>query len=185
MIIAKKQKQENIISYILYMWQIEDTIRAYDFNLDKIKNQWINMYNTDDATKKEIINWYDNLIEMMKLEQIKSSGHLQVIKNIVNDINRLHIELLNNPKEIAYKHIYNATLPFIKDFENKTNNKVDNHIELCLTGIYGQYLLKLQKKNISQATSDAVKAFGNLLNFLSAKYKEENDNEKKNSELEN
>ncbi len=75
MIIAKKQKQENIISYILYMWQIEDTIRAYDFNLDKIKDQWINMYNTDDATKKEIINWYDNLIEMMKLEQIKSSGN--------------------------------------------------------------------------------------------------------------
>ena len=33
MIIAKKKKNENIAEYILYMWQIEDLIRAYNLNI--------------------------------------------------------------------------------------------------------------------------------------------------------
>ena len=34
MIIASQKKKENIAEYLLYMWQIEDIIRAYGLDID-------------------------------------------------------------------------------------------------------------------------------------------------------
>ena len=34
MIIAKQKRRENIAEYVLYMWQLEDLIRAYNFDID-------------------------------------------------------------------------------------------------------------------------------------------------------
>lgn len=37
MIIASQKKKENIAEYLLYMWQIEDIIRAYGLDIDQIQ----------------------------------------------------------------------------------------------------------------------------------------------------
>lgn len=177
MIIAKEKRESNIVEYILYMWQVEDLIRAYKFNMDDIKVHVIPQYNLSGDVLKETIEWYDNLIEMMTIEQIKEKGHLQVITNLVNDLNRLHIELLKDAKEIAYRHIYNATLPFINEFDEKTGKTLSNEIELCLTGIYSQFLLKLQGKEVSKGTQEAIKAFGSYLAFLGGKFHDEQEEE--------
>ncbi len=180
MIIAKEKRHSNIIEYILYMWQVEDLIRAYEFNIESIKSHVIPQYNLSGDILNECIEWYDNLIEMMVLEQVKDKGHLQVITNLVNDLNRLHGELLKNPKEIAYRHIYNATLPFISEFNEKTGN-TQNEIELCFTGIYSKFLLKLQGKEVSKGTEEAIKSFSSFLAFLGGKYHEEQHKEKNES----
>ncbi len=173
MIVAREKKESNIIEYILYMWQVEDLVRAYQLNLDQIKQHVIPQYNIDGELLNETIEWYDNLIESLKIEQKQEKGHLQVIVNQVNDLNRLHSELLNDTKEIAYRHIYNATLPYITEFDKKTGNSVDNEIELCLTGIYSHFLLRLQGKEVSKGTAEAIKAFSSFLAFLGGKYKDE------------
>lgn len=36
MIIASQKRKENIAEYLLYMWQIEDMIRANGLDMDKI-----------------------------------------------------------------------------------------------------------------------------------------------------
>ena len=100
-----------------------------------------------------------------------------MILNLVNDLNRLHIQLLNESTEIAYRHIYNATMPFIKEFDEKTGKSLNNEIELCLTGIYSQFLLRLQGKEVSQGTQEAIKAFSNFLAFLGGKFHEEQEDE--------
>jgi len=178
MIIAKEKRQSNIVEYILYMWQVEDLIRAYQFDIEAIKANVIPQYNLSGDTLKETIEWYDNLIEMMTVEQIKEKGHLQVITNLVNDLDRLHRQLLADSKEIAFRHIYNATLPFINEFDEKTGKTLDNEIHLCLTGIYSQFLLKLQGKEVSKGTQEAIKAFGSFLAFLGGKFHEEQEEEK-------
>ncbi len=178
MIIAKEKRDKNIVEYILYMWQVEDLIRAYHFDLEEINKHIIPQYNASGNLLKEIVDWYDNLLEMMILEHIKEKGHLQVIVNLVNDLNRLHLELLSSKTEIAYSHIYNATLPYIKEFDAKSGNKMSNDIELCLTGIYSHFLLRLQNKKVSDGTQEAIKSFGNFLSFLSSKYHEEQKKEK-------
>ena len=37
MIIASQKKKENIAEYLLYMWQIEDIIRAYGLDIPNTK----------------------------------------------------------------------------------------------------------------------------------------------------
>ncbi len=181
MIVAKEKRQSNIVEYILYMWQVEDLIRAYQFDMEAIKKNIIPQYNLSGDILVETTDWYDNLIEMITLEQIQEKGHLQVITNLVGDLDRLHRDLLKEPKEIAYRHIYNATLPFINEFDEKTGKKLSNEIELCLTAIYSKFLLKLQEKEISKGTEEAIKAFSGFLAFLGGKYHDEQDAEKTQS----
>ena len=54
MIIASQKRKENIAEYLLYMWQIEDIIRAYKLDIDTIDEQIVSKYNVPDDKKKEI-----------------------------------------------------------------------------------------------------------------------------------
>ncbi len=172
MIIAKQKKEENIVEYLLYMWQIEDILRAYNLDIEKLDEVIVSQYQQDENTKKEIREWYDNLIQMMKLEHIEESGHLQININLVNDLNDLHIELLQNPQEIQYNALFFKTLPFLVEFRNKLKaGEETNDIQLSLHSLYAILLLKLQKKEISKDTEVAVKQISSFLAVLSQKYK--------------
>jgi hypothetical protein len=172
MIIAKQKKEENIAEYLLYMWQIEDILRAYNLDIEKIDEVIVSQYQKDENTKKEIRDWYDNLIQMMKLEHLENSGHLQININLINDLNDLHMELLQNPQEIQYNALFFKTLPFLVEFRGKLNVGAEvNDIELSLHSLYAILLLKLQGKEISKDTGVAIKQISSLLAVLSLKYK--------------
>jgi len=44
MIIAQEKKKTNLAEYILYMWQVEDIIRAYQFDITKIEENIIKQF---------------------------------------------------------------------------------------------------------------------------------------------
>ena len=44
MLIAQEKRKTNIAEYILYMWQVEDLIRAHQFNMDLIEQNLISQY---------------------------------------------------------------------------------------------------------------------------------------------
>ena len=90
MLIARELRKTNIAEYILYMWQIEDSLRACSFNPETIEKQLVARFNADEATCKEIAGWYNNLAVMMEKEHVQEKGHLQVIANLVNDLNEFH-----------------------------------------------------------------------------------------------
>ncbi len=54
MIIASQKRKENIAEYLLYMWQIEDLIRANSLDLDKIKANVIDKYPIDEKQQREM-----------------------------------------------------------------------------------------------------------------------------------
>ena len=66
MIIASQKRKENIAEYLIYMWQIEDIIRANNLDIDKIKENVIDRFNLDDAQRREMVEWYESLIDMMR-----------------------------------------------------------------------------------------------------------------------
>ncbi len=171
MLISKQKKEENIAEYVLYMWQIEDIIRAYRLEIDVIQKNIIDQFHVDEATKKEIREWYESLISMMRVENIREKGHLQINKNVVSNLNDLHLELLQEPKEIQYNALFFKTLPFLVEFRNKTKaSEETDDIELALNMLYGVLLLRLQKKEITQETMQAVEQTGKLLATLSGKW---------------
>ncbi|MDE7443704.1 MAG: DUF4924 family protein, partial [Muribaculaceae bacterium] len=113
MIIASQKRKENIAEYLLYMWQIEDMIRANDLDLDRITQNVINRYQLDEQQRKAMTEWYESLIDMMRRENVVKNGHLQMNKNVITSLAELHQRLLKDPKFPEYAAEFYKTLPFI------------------------------------------------------------------------
>jgi predicted unusual protein kinase regulating ubiquinone biosynthesis (AarF/ABC1/UbiB family) len=172
MLIARTKRRENIIEYLLYMWQVEDTIRACQFNIDIIEQRIISQFTSSQSIKQEINDWYANIIVMMHEENIRDSGHLAMLNSTINELNELHMKLLAQNKDQAYLEQYYLAVPNIRDFEQKLGRKPVNEIDTCLTAIYALLLLRLQKKEISNETLEAMQTFSNLLALLASWFKD-------------
>ncbi|MDA3778785.1 MAG: DUF4924 family protein [Bacteroidales bacterium] len=170
MIIAKEKKKENIGEYILYMWQIEDLIRANNFDIESIDEKIIQKFDQPDNIKNEMKEWYSHLIQMMKKESILKNGHLQFVKNTLNDIYNTHIILLKSTEELEYIDTYNKVRPDIQELLKKSKGSAENEIEAGFNGLYGLLLLRLQGKNISSSTNAAILGISKLIAMLSKKY---------------
>lgn len=172
MLIAKKLKEENIAEYLLYMWQIEDIIRANKLDIDIIDKQIISGFEQPQNVKNEIREWYENLIDMMRREDVVEKGHLIINKNVISELTELHNRLLKSPQENEYTEAYYKTLPFIVELRSKTQDKDTPELETCLAALYGFLLMRLQKKEISGETQSALSQISSFLRLLSLKYKE-------------
>lgn len=175
MLIAKKRKKENIAEYLLYMWQIEDIIRANDLDIDKIRENVINGFDQPEAVKLEMQEWYQGLIEMMRIEGVSKHGHLQINTNVIIELTDLHLRLLKTPSESDYIASYYRTLPFIVELRAKSDNKETPEIETCFSALYGFLMLRLQQKDISGETQSAISQISSFLRMLALKYKQEKD----------
>lgn len=172
MLIAKKLKEENIAEYLLYMWQIEDIIRANKLDIDIIDKQIISGFDQPQDVKNEIREWYESLIDMMRREDVVEKGHLIINKNVISELTELHNRLLKSAQETEYTEAYYKTLPFIVELRSKTQDKNTPELETCLAALYGFLLMRLQKKDISGETQSALSQISSFLRLLSLKYKE-------------
>lgn len=173
MLIARKLKQDNIAEYLLYMWQVEDIIRANGLDIDKISEQIIEKYDQPAGVKDEIKDWYSHLIDMMRMEDIQEKGHLLINKNTLSELTELHNKLLKSPIETDYNSIYYKTLPFIVELRSKSSEKDIPELETCFSALYGFLLMRLQHKEVSGETQAAISQISSLIRQLSQKYKEE------------
>ncbi len=171
MIVAQKLRKENIVEYILYMWQVEDIIRSYGLSLSRIKKEYLPRYEADDNTAEEILDWYGNLIRMLNQEGKREAGHLTINKLVVDELNELNSLLLASPRFPFYNAEYYKVLPFIVELRSKGNKDI-SEIETCLNALYGVMLLRMQKKEISPPTQHAVNEIVTFLGMLSDYYKE-------------
>lgn len=178
MITASQKKRENIAEYLLYMWQIEDLIRANNLDIDKIQQNIIDKYsNLSDQQRKEMRDWYESLIDMMRREDVVKSGHLQINKNVIIALDDLHRKLMADSKFANYNAQFYHTLPFIVELRAKAGENKAGEIETCFNALYGVLLLKLQGKEVSKETLDAVSQISKFLAFLSHYYKKDYNNE--------
>ena len=157
MFIAQDLRKSNIAEYLLYMWQVEDVIRAFGCSLSKIRKEYIERFEYDDEQKEELTDWYGNLIRMMNQEDCREFGHLQINKVVMQQLQELHAQLLASTKFPFYNAEYYKVLPFIVELRNHGADKNENEIETCFNALYGTMLLRLQKKDITPNTQAAVK----------------------------
>jgi hypothetical protein len=165
MLIAQEKRKTNIAEYILYMWQVEDLIRAHDFNMDQIEKNLISQYSQPARIKHEVRDWYANLMLMMYREGIQERGHLRILSTLVDEITDLHIRLINTEKE--YAELFRYASGNIAEFRKKSSNSSGGDIEICLNALYGLLLLRLKKQSVSRETEIAMASFSKLLAKLS------------------
>ncbi len=179
MYIARKLKDNNIAEYLLYMWQIEDVIRAYDGNIDRLEQEYIKRFELTPEQHKEMTEWYANLIEMMRSEQVFDKGHLQINKNIIILLTDLHMQLLASTKFPFYNAAYYKALPYIVEIRNRGNKKDIPELETCFEALYGVMILKLKGQAVHPETEKAVSDISKLLGMLSDYYKQDKKGELK------
>lgn len=167
MIIASKKRKENIAEYLLYMWQIEDLIRANNLNIDKICANVIDRFpNLSETQRKEMEQWYESLIDMMHREGIEKSGHLQLNKNTIIHLEDIHRALLADPKFTDYSAAFYKALPFIVELRAKSGENPAGEIETCFNALYGMLMMRLGQKEISAETLEAVKQISGFIALL-------------------
>lgn len=178
MFTASEKKRENIAEYLLYMWQIEDLIRANALDLDKIEESIISKYTgLDEKQKKELRDWYESLIDMMRIEGVVEKGHLQINKNVLIQLNDLHKRLLADNKFAEYAAEFYKTLPYIVELRAKAGENKADELETCFNLLYGILLLRLQQKEITTETLEAAQQISRFLALLSKYYKLDYNNE--------
>lgn len=171
-------KKDNIAEYLLFMWQLEDLLRACSLDMDRVAQSLINPVYQTDEERLVVHDWYEGLLLMMKAEGVQEKGHLQINKNIVTDLTDFHLRLLRDPAQSDYIATYYKTLPHIVAFRAKSGQADVSEIETCFTALYGYLLLKLQHKEISVDTQSSVNQISKLMALLSEKYRtaEDSDN---------
>lgn len=170
MFISEELRKCNISEYLLYMWQVEDLIRANGYDAEILFDKVIKNCGRDLNEQNSWKEWYENLIEMMVSENKKDRGHLQINENVIIMLTDLHVKLLNSTKYEEYRGAYYKALPFIVEFRSKSGNANNEELRDCFEFMYGVWMLRLQKKNISDATEYAVKCISSFLSLLSALY---------------
>ncbi len=172
MLIAREKKKSNIAEYILYMWQLEDLLRGLDLDMERVRGQLILPFRPDEGMAREMYEWYDNLIEMMRLEKVQQAGHIRVVQNNVDELTELHFYLLHKAHDRRYHQLVTAAAVNLVEFRSKAGvgNEISD-VELALNGLYGQLLLRLQKVEVSQQTQQAMDTFGRMIAYLAAQYR--------------
>ena len=151
-----KNKHDNIAEYILYLWQLEDYLRAFPEQAYQ---------------SKELME----ISEMMHQEGIWESGHLQIAKIALSELEDLHEELLAT--EAPYKATILHLEPSLNILKAKTDRPTMSDVEACLVLLYQVMLLRLQKQEISEETNVVVKDATQLLRFLSKTYMDQDKGE--------
>ena len=74
MTIADNKREENIIEYLLYVWQMEDLIRATGFDSEIIGTILASQFEGDHLIEEG--KWFTDLARQMKSQKLEKSGHI-------------------------------------------------------------------------------------------------------------
>ena len=157
------------------MWQVEDLLRANELSMEQVQESLVKPYGLDDANSAELYEWYENLIDMMRQEDVKEKGHLQINRNVIINLTDLHLRLLKSPKVPFYSAAYYKALPFIVEFRTKSDGREKTELENCFDALYMTWLMKLQKREMNEETMRATSEIGKFISMLSLYFKEEEE----------
>ena len=169
MLIANELRRTNIAEYLLYMWQVEDLIRANRFDLDRL-SELASSGVTDESLKMSVRRWYEELIGMMIAENVRERGHLQINDNILIMLTDLHDRIMESDGCQEYKQSYYCALPIIVGYRAKSDDTSKGELESCFEFMYGIWMLKLQKREISEGTAEGAQRVSGFLSRLASYY---------------
>jgi hypothetical protein len=144
-----KNKRENIAEYILYLWQLEDYLRAFPEQAE---------------TNAEL----HEIHEMMHREGITDSGHLRLAQNALQEMEQVHAELLD--QEAQYRAMIIRVQPALNILKSKTDRPTMSDVEACLILLYQIMMLRLQQKPVSEETAAVQQQATRLLQIISRAY---------------
>ncbi len=172
MIIARELRKQNIAEYLIYMFHLEDLIRAYNADIELLYKNHIQHFNIEKKELTETRDWYATFCRMMKEENLMERGHLQFLKNKMNELESFHVRLLLSSEESYYKQVFNECVDDLNLFRKKSNLNNCGDVELAITALYMLFLMRLKKMEIKNDTLESLERISRCMSVLAKKYRE-------------
>ena len=109
--IAQAKRKENIAEYILYLWQLEDLLRALQFSPEAIYSQLVAPREIDEEQKHIYLLWYMDIVNLLRKEGKEESGHLEHTLHLIADMHNLHLQLMQHPVGEHYRKTFATLAP--------------------------------------------------------------------------
>lgn len=144
-----KNKKENIAEYILYLWQLEDYLRAFPEQAE----------GNDELT---------DILRMMHTDDVMDGGHIQLAQIALKELEMLSDDILN--QEATYRAAMIRVTPALNMLKARTDRPMMSNVEACLVLLYQIMMLRLQQRPISAETEDVQRQATGILQYLSKTY---------------
>ena len=173
MYIAQSKRKENIAEYILYLWQLEDLLRALQFSPEAIYSQLVAPHdNISEADKQTMFLWYMDIVNLLREEGKEQNGHLEHTIHLINDLNNLHLQLMKLPVGEKYRSLYATMLPEITSLKSRLGNKDINDIEPFFRALYAVMLYRIKgDKTKEKEISDVITLISPVIAELAGMYR--------------
>ncbi|MFI3267034.1 MAG: DUF4924 family protein [Rikenellaceae bacterium] len=147
MLTAQSKRKENIAEYILYLWQLEDLLRALKFSPKDIFAHLIEPFEgLDQMQQQDILIWYMDIINLLREEGKEQNGHLDHTMHLIDDMNNLHLQLLKFPIGADYRAVYSNVEAEIPGMKERLGRKDMSDVELFMKALYAVVLLRIKNK---------------------------------------
>ena len=166
--IAQAKRKENIAEYILYLWQIEDLLRALQFSPEAIYSQFVAPRNLDEQSQNVLLMWYMDIAALLQEEEKQSSGHLNHTLHLIADMHNLHLQLMQLPMGAHYRTVVARLEPYLPTLRTIFGKNISD-TELCFRALYATMLYRI-KGGGQKAVTDTIEFISPVIATLTAMY---------------
>ena len=155
--IAKAKRRENIAEYILYLWQLEDLLRALQFSPEAIFSTLIAPRKDIGEEQKHVfLLWYMDLANLLRQEGKEEKGHLEHTLHLIQDLHDLHLQLMKLPVGAHYRQTDARLEPELPRLRSVLGNPGMNDTELCFRALYAAMLYRIKGEGDKSAVTDTL-----------------------------
>lgn len=167
--IAKAKRRENIAEYILYLWQLEDLLRALQFSPEAV-------FTTLIAPRKDIAEeqkhvfllWYMDIANLLRQEGKEEKGHLEHTLHLIGELHDLHLQLMKLPAGAHYRTTYARLAPELPRLREVMGNPGMSDTELCFRALYAAMLYRIKGEGGKSAVADTIAYISPVIAELAA-----------------
>ncbi len=167
--IAQAKRRENIAEYILYLWQLEDLLRALQFSPEAIYSQLVAP--RKDLTEKQKsahLMWYMELADLLRKEGKEEKGHLEHTLHLIADLHDLHLQLLKLPAGAHYRTTFAKLEPELPRLRAIVGNPGMSDTELSFRALYAAMLYRIKGEGGKSAVADTLEFISPVIAELAA-----------------
>lgn len=154
--IAQSRRRENIAEYILYLWQLEDLLRALQFSPEAIWATLVAKREAEPEQQQAIFLWYMELCNLLREEGKEEQGHLNHTLHLIADLQNLHLQLMRLPEGEEYRRRYAKLLPELPRLRTLFSKYEAGDVELCFRALYAVMLYRIKGQGENRAIGDVV-----------------------------
>ena len=157
MYIAQAKRKENIAEYILYVWQLEDLLRALQFSPEAIYSALVKPAAIGDpATENNLLLWYMDVGNLLREEGKEKSGHLDHTMHLITDLHNLHLELMRSPAGVRYRELYERLTPELPALREVMGKEDISDTELMFRSLYAVMLYRIKGDGTKESSISGV-----------------------------